>query len=350
MTRSGLSLKEIVVSHNNDYSDSEKLFLRGSNGLNLTNIKTGQISKTFTPKQTVSVIVPSYNPHRFDLFVHALAKQRATTLKKTELIVINDNTKNSSLYLNHLSGINSVGSIKLVNNAKNNGSSVGRNIGLSLAEGEVVVFTDDDMVWDKGALERLIYKFSHLTTNVMFLGFRSNVFQNDITGYTPSLAKDWRYKVKVNNTYLQVSIYNTPIPRRSTFRLLAETDAFKQFGFGAVVGYWDLPCMVIGHSIAVSKAIAVSSGGFPQEGFDGWGLEDIMFGARVIATGTKVVPSLDWVSTHIRHRPRQGSVRKSLLKNYKEYFRQLDMQPPKFRPLKTMKVKKIKNLTVYDYK
>lgn len=92
-----------------------------------------------------------------------------------------------------------------------------------------------------------------------------------------------------------------------TFRLVEQTGCLREFGFGRVVGLWDLPNMVVGHSIAIRRENAIAAGGFPERGFEGWGTEDLAFGARVIASGCYVVPALDWVSFHLEHEGRKES-------------------------------------------
>ncbi len=79
--------------------------------------------------------------------------------------------------------------------------------------------------------------------------------------------------------------------------------------------------MVIGHCIAFSRQRAIESGGFPEI-FSGWGIDDIAFGANMIANNQYIVPSLNTVNYHIAHRNKEGN-KKSLAElkaNIKRYF------------------------------
>ena len=112
------------------------------------------------------------------------------------------------------------------------------------------------------------------------------------------------------------------------FETLSDTSLFKNFGHGRVVNGYDLPSMVTGHNMSISKNLLNKVGGFSKH-FQGWGLEDTYFGAQVIASGGFVVPLINTGVYHINHPPRSGSEerhREEYAKNIGVYNRLIEQQ------------------------
>lgn len=101
----------------------------------------------------VSVIVPVYNVEKYlEKCLDSLVNQ---TLKDIEIILVNDNSKDSSLdILNKYSNQDS--RIKLINFEKNYGPSKARNEGLKIAKGEYISFVDSDDWVDEDYFEKLL--------------------------------------------------------------------------------------------------------------------------------------------------------------------------------------------------
>lgn len=110
-------------------------------------------------KELISILVPLYNVENF---VHKCAESLLRqTYEHLEFIFVNDaSTDNTSTVLLQSIGKfpNRSASIKIIQNIKNCGLSAVRNIALSHASGDYIVFVDGDDFLESDAIERLYEK------------------------------------------------------------------------------------------------------------------------------------------------------------------------------------------------
>src|SRR3990167_7427329 len=96
----------------------------------------------------VSVVIPTYNEEK-DIIscIKSLFNQ---TYKKFEIIVVDDGSTDKTLDI--------IAQFKKVRVLKQNhlGSGVARNLGAKYAKGQILVFVDADMTFDKDYLKNLI--------------------------------------------------------------------------------------------------------------------------------------------------------------------------------------------------
>jgi teichuronic acid biosynthesis glycosyltransferase TuaG len=98
---------------------------------------------------TVSVIIPYFKKKFF--FLKCIRSVLKQTHKKFEIIIINDeNTKSSIDFLNKIKKIDH--RIRLINNLKNLGAGISRNIGIRNSTGKYIAFLDADDTWHKNKL------------------------------------------------------------------------------------------------------------------------------------------------------------------------------------------------------
>lgn len=101
----------------------------------------------------ISVIVCVYNCEKYiDQCLNSIIKQ---TLKKIEIIVINDGSKDNTK--NILEKYNLIENIKIINK-ENEGLTKSRNLGLDISKGKYIYFIDADDYIEKDTLERLYIK------------------------------------------------------------------------------------------------------------------------------------------------------------------------------------------------
>lgn len=104
--------------------------------------------------QKVSVIIPVYNVENY--IYECLISVLNQTYDNLEIIVVNDGSKDNSI--NIIKEI-SDDRIKIINK-ENGGLSSARNVGISNATGEYIVFLDSDDYWNKdNCLEQIIQIF-----------------------------------------------------------------------------------------------------------------------------------------------------------------------------------------------
>jgi len=120
----------------------------------------------------VTIIVPVYNVESYiDECLKSLVSQ---TYRNIEIICVNDGSTDDGVSIvNKYKGEDE--RIILVNQ-QNSGVSVARNIGLSLARGEIVLFVDSDDYVDLDAVELIIESFSKDKPDLILFGYRDVVF------------------------------------------------------------------------------------------------------------------------------------------------------------------------------
>jgi GT2 family glycosyltransferase len=98
-----------------------------------------------TPAMQASVVVPTFNrPEVLEECVRALMAQAPDT-PPYEVIIVDDGSRvDMSTRLESLAG--AAGSVRYVRHDANQGRSATRNTGIALAEGEIVLLVDDDVV------------------------------------------------------------------------------------------------------------------------------------------------------------------------------------------------------------
>ena len=101
----------------------------------------------------VSVVIVTRNRKK-DL-IECINSYLESTYKKIEIIVVDNNS--SVPVSNWLQ--KKFPTVNLLTSSKNLGAAGGRNLGLSHAEGEYILFTDDDAYADKGMVKNLVWVF-----------------------------------------------------------------------------------------------------------------------------------------------------------------------------------------------
>lgn len=102
----------------------------------------------------VSVIIPVYNAEKY--LAECIESLLGQTLKKCEFIFINDGSKDSSLEI--LESYQKIDCRMMVVDQENQGVSMARNRGLSLASGEYVGFVDADDYIEKDMFDLLYHE------------------------------------------------------------------------------------------------------------------------------------------------------------------------------------------------
>ena len=139
----------------------------------------------------VSVIIPVYNVEKYvKKSVLSIVNQ---SLKEIEIITINDGSTDSSLdILNELAIQDK--RIKVISQP-NQGLSITRNIGISLAKGEYIYFFDSDDIIEHNTLE-LCYK-KCVDFNLDFIFFDAVVFSDENIPLNFNYTRTYKYEDKV---------------------------------------------------------------------------------------------------------------------------------------------------------
>lgn len=303
--RKVLGIGTALATRGNDYRPQASEF-RNQLGCELTEIHRDKLSFGSRHRlRSISVVIPSHNGERtLSRLLRCLTRQ---AYGKLEVVVVDDgSTVPIQAVLDRFTFPNLM--LKLVRVETSRGIASARNIGAQVADGEVLVFLDDDLLVPTGLMRSLGLRFA-FSSDFVFVGFRDTVqwIEFESPRRRPRLEADWRVRALNRGRWLPLTATGeVELPVRDQYSLLEDTALFAEFGHARVVGYWDLPNMVVGHSIAVCRDVFAAVGGF-HEGFTDWGTEDLFFGASLIYAGTKIVPARDWVSLHPIHEGRKMS-------------------------------------------
>lgn len=345
------TLQQKINTQPNDYSRVEESF-REKTGLELVTDEQ-QLEDKVKCNESVSVVISCYMGDKtLPLMFRRLETQ---TYKNFEVVVVDDGSPENMFKT--VINLNPKFKTKFIRQTRNRGRSYTRNTGMLAADGDSVIFTDQDIIFDQDfVLKFAIRQF--YTKGCIFIGFKEDVdFKNLKRAKKPNLHSDWRYSVKGETFFIPLypqSHSHTKTEARK-YQILQETDNLKTLGYGEKIGFWDLPSLIISHGLSVKKQNATSAGGFPEKGFDGWGAQDIAFGARLIGEGNLVVPVLNNIYYHIAHERYSGSREeelKELKHNLKAYFALLDSINYNYSPEKRNieKIKDFHNLKYYEIK
>ncbi len=285
------SLQKILASRNNNYTKLAKSF-KERTGLDI--IKDGCYKKLPLNKNC-SIIIPFYRDRSsLKRNLTALAHQDLPPdfrLNKVEIIIVDGgspfNLKNLVKFIRRFY---SVTYLKL---KENYGRATARNLGLLYSKNDIVIFLDEDIVVSNDFICSHLLRHEFLN-KCMIAGFRQNIDLREIllrmdagkqiVSRKPDYKNDFRYKrfvpVEWKGAYNDVPFNNF----NRTYHLLRETDYFKKFGKGKIIGVWDLPFMFLTCNASVPKKYIFEVGGFDMR-FKGWNLEDTHLGAKVIAGG-----------------------------------------------------------------
>lgn len=182
------------------------------------------------------------------------------------------------------------------------------NTGLSVAEGDIVISCDADMILTTFAIEELA-KRHQVLGKALFIGFRYDVPSGD-----QSINKT---RLRDGLPFLLPRFY---LDNRVTYHwdghpypgwpdnMCRETRHLKTLGHGHKVylpdgDFWSLPRMVYGALFSMRRSEWEQMGGF-DERFYGWGWSDTFVGAKAVALGCPIVPVYSATGVHVAHRPR----------------------------------------------
>ena len=114
----------------------------------------------YLPK--VSVIIPTYN--RRHVLSKCIESVLGQTYRNIELVVVDDcSTDGTYEFLEELRTAH--GGVKVVHNRVRRGLPYSRNVGLAVSSGELVFFSEDDLILSRDAIEKLVttyLKFSRV--------------------------------------------------------------------------------------------------------------------------------------------------------------------------------------------
>ncbi len=222
--------------------------------------------------------------------------------QKVELVFIDDGSLSDVHDL--LEGASKYFTVKYISLSKNKGRSIARNIALANASHEVVIFLDADMAVQKDYL-RLHLALQAAGENLVVVGLRENITPGEYRliadspePRAPNYLCDFRAEKYVSDLW---QTYYPTLPDvifNRTYHLLEQTFGFKTFGYFRQIGVWRLPSMVLTCNMSARREALIAVGAFDDR-FNGWGMEDVNLGTRLIANGCYIIPHTHITAFHL---------------------------------------------------
>lgn len=316
------TIKQALDEQNNDYSHLEKEYLK----LTGSSLSIDPVSPP--PQQvkakplTATIVIPAWNVRNTILACLASIEQSSFNIShqnRLQVVIVDDGSTDDTWDIIKKSDF----SLHLTAIRQNHHSvAKARNTGFSMAEGNIIISCDADMVLSYYTIENLIVRHQYLQ-DVLLVGFRSNVPEND-----PQVNPDFIRKCgnPRDSYFIGDERIAFQIPGYPSNMCLA-SNHLKQLGCARSLwmpdyDIWDLPNLVFGVLFSVPRHIYSSIGGY-DERFYGWGHEDGYFAAKVIAEGLYIIPVYSASGLHIIHSPRSKDKELEYIRNRKKYFRLL---------------------------
>ena len=301
-------LEEILREKDNDYSRLARVFKIKTK---LDIVKDGY-NKKIPLNKSCSIIIPFYrNSSHFlkETLISLWHQDLSTDFKKNkvEIIIINDGSPiNPKRLIEKTKKFYPVVYLRLKRNYGRAGAAA-TNLGLSYAKNEIIIFLNDDIVVPKDFVASHLLRHQFLNKCII-VGFRHNITLREFYSKLnknkqyiktlPSYKEDFRYKKFIPNEWKN-TFKNLPSSHfNRTCYLLNESNYFKNFGKGKIIGVWDLPFMFLACNASVPRKYVIEVGGFDLR-FKGWGCEDTHLGAKLIARGLYLIPNLHATVYHL---------------------------------------------------
>jgi len=300
-------LKQILAKKNNCY---------GAPLLNLSVSPDVDLKKPLT----VSVVIPAYNVQSSILACLASIEQSSFNINhqnRLQVIVVNDGStddtwkviKNTDFSL-HLTAIRQT----------NHGQARALNTGISVAEGDIIISCDSDMVLGYYTIEHFVMRHQQMP-NVLLAGFRSDTPKTD-----PRVDYNFirQYGSHIGSFFANDERIIFPIPGWPSNMCLA-SDHFRGLGQGRGLWMpdndaWLLPDLVIGALFSLSRSVYFEVGGY-DERLHGWGCTDGYLAAKAIGAGQYIIPLYVASGLHISHPAHSENKQLEYTRNRKLFFK-----------------------------
>lgn len=265
-------------------------------------------------EQKISIVIPVYHPRYLKEVLKHLSKIGGIY----EVIVVFDGMDDDPYQVIDDYDYN----FTVVKHDRNRNAPGANNTGSVYASGDIILFLDQDMILSPSYILNAKKLLSANSNMGVVLGFRDNVDYDNV----PSLdnwkeanyLNDWRMRTSIDESFLDLTVsscgaVNNNCNKDEILEIYKTSNEFRNLGIDKerTIGFWDLPCMVISHTLAITREHFMTIGGYP-EWIVGWGGEDIALGFLATAYHLPIIPNVVG-SYHIKHAPHSGSEKQKWL-------------------------------------
>lgn len=344
-----VTIGRMLRSTSNDYTHLESLF-RNATGHELVTDRPlpGYILHLFEnqrPSLSASIVIPLRNlKAQFIRCIASISSQSFTTNfpHSLQLVVFEDGRVSNqdnplgSDARDLLDEISSQRHVRcdILSSRDNLGRANARNIGLSLATGDVIFLIDSGHVLDQGFLMEHMVRHEFIS-NLALVGFKQNIddFVSDrrfdldriLAGNLPTvdISGDWKLGNKRASRDFEYQ-GKRHFANETPVNFMELTNSFKNWPTTEAIDDRYLPSVSQTNLASVRREHIYRVGGFSPL-FHGWGFEDTHLGALLLAAGCYLVPCPSSSAFNLEHQ--QPCSKKAQAKSNEELFNDLLSQP-----------------------
>jgi glycosyltransferase involved in cell wall biosynthesis len=299
------TLYDIIRERSNDYSPLENIYHSVTGGELVCNPLT---SARYGPDEitlSASVVIPAWNAR--DTIEQCLIAIEQSSFNRRyphllEVVVVDDGSSDGTWEL--LEHLRLDLRLKAVQQAHHSQAHA-LNTGISIAEGDVIISCDADMILTPFSIEELM-KRHQILDKVLLIGFRYDIDAHDPRIHPSVLREHLPRFLPMFYGDNRVVFHWPGWPEN----MCAESNHLKWLGAGKRIwitdGHtpdgdsWDLPRMVYGALFSLPRVDFQRMEGY-DERFYGWGWVDTLVGGRALALGNYIVPVYSAVGLHVAH-------------------------------------------------
>lgn len=311
------TLRDLVHGRENDARGLDWAY-RTAEGVPLTGeaLSTGPSGREIT--LAASVVIPAWNAREtIEACLRAIEASSFAIRRPSllEVIVVDDGSTDGTREC--LQTLGFAINVVLVSQT-HRGRAQAMNTGLAIASGDVVISCDADVLPTRWAIEEFIRRHQVIGPAVL-VGFRTNVplaeADSRIGSPRCALARDNRLAFDWPGWPENMIVCSDHLRRLGGGRRLWMPSGER----------WDLPRMVFGCLFSALRTDLEAVGGYDQR-FEGWGWEDTLLAAELIALGRYVVPVYTASGFHVAHPARSPRRWREAAENRRRYQHVLDQQ------------------------
>lgn len=313
-----MTLQTSLLEKSNDYIKLESKYVEVTNSSLIDPIVLPP-TPSINEQLSATIVIPAWNVKSSILACLTSIEQSSFNIKyqnRLQVVVVDDGSndgtweivKNSKLSLNLIAV-----------RQQHCGQTPALNTGVSVAENDIIICCDADMVLCYYAIEHLVARH-RLFPNVLLVGFRSDTPISDPRINPKYICRNGSHKQSCFSNDERVTF---PIPGWPTNMCLA-SNHFKKLGNFRSLRMpdgdaWLLPDLVFGALFSLPKSTYFKIGGW-DERFKGWGCNDGYLACKAIAAGNYIVPIYAASGLHISHPARSKTKQIEYEKNRRLFF------------------------------
>ncbi|MDP2637761.1 MAG: glycosyltransferase [Candidatus Levybacteria bacterium] len=317
------TLKEVISERDNDYSFLEKKYTQiGVESSLLDPFALPQYS-SLAPPLTVSIVIPAFNVKGSILACLTSIEQSSFNLNyqnRLQVVVVDDGSTDGTWeiikqfpFSMHLTAVKQ----------NNHGQACALNTGISVAEGDIIISCDADMVLSYHAIGQFVARHQQIP-NALLTGFRLDTPKTDPRVDHNLIRK---YGSHQGSYFAKDERIVYPVSGWPNNMCLA-SDNYKRLGYSRGLWMpddkickdpWLLSDLVIGALFSLPREIFLNVGGY-DERLHGWGSTDGLLAAKAISNSQFIIPVYAASGLHISHPFRTTDKQLEYSQNRKRFF------------------------------